>query len=825
VRPLPWKTPPLLIQPVLIACILAGAALLRLWRVGHGLPDFLEEAIPFRLALGMRSPDSPSVDWNPHDFHYPSLSIYLHFMVQQVLFALGSMWGTYASWADYLLAYYVDPTPMVLAARAVGIAFDVATVFAAIRIGNRLLPGAGIVAGLVLAFAPAMIWTSRSIFTDTLMTTLALWALERMLAGHAEKNPRHFLVAAVLVGLAAGTKYPAAALLVPLGWLLWHHDPERRPRERARAIAVLAAVAFGVFLVTTPYALLDPAAFARDFLFESHHAADGHLGSVGAPSFGYHAGLLGRDLGVVGAILFLLSPVVAWLDERRREPIVALWLAALVFGVPISLARIDAERYVLPVLAIASVLAPIALLTGLKPFHRGARVGFASILVALLGAPLVVAGLRAASLGSDTTQLQARRWVEKFLRPTELLVQEGYSARLPTAAQAEIVRESAEYRLASKGWREKLDGITTYRVVPLPLSVSGRLTVTVQPVGAGAEELPVVEHADQLNQVFYDARLFAGVDYFMTSSAVRGRYERDGKRFPTQAGFYRLLDNAAEVVARFKSRGDVEGPEIVVYRLGSRYRAGIEMRGALDSLWWTASIMREFRERAGTLLVPRAPAPPLDGPDGGMVAGDSAASAPGAMLAGGRDVVVATPVRARRDSADASLAAEAAAGDDSLSLALAAAERARARAALDSARTRAWVGALRPLYDARIRTFVDRMAVELGQSRRWDPALRLAIATHVMDPESPEACAILSVCARNAGRLDRARGAIETTLAANRDAMDDPALRLEYARVLEGLGDREGWRRELETLAAAIDPAAPVAVEARRLLAASPPAP
>lgn len=822
-RSLPWKTPPLLIQPVLIASILVGGALLRLWRVGHGLPDFLEDATPFRLALEMRSPDSPAADWNPHDFRYPSLSIYLHFMVQQVLFAVGSMWGTYASWADYLLAYYVDPTPMVLAARVVSIAFDVATVFAVIRIGNRLMPAAGIVAGLVLAFAPAMIGTSRSIFPDTLMTALAMWALERMLAGHAEKNPRHFMIAAVLAGLAAGTRYPAAALLVPLGWLVWSHDPGRAPRERVRAIAALAALAGVVFVATTPFAVLDPTAFARDFLFDS----DGHLGGPGAPGFGFHAGLLGRDLGIAGAILFLLSPAVAWLDERRREAIVALWLAALAFGVPIAIARVDVERHVLPVLAVASVLAPIALLTGLKPFHRGARVGFASILVALLGAPLVVSGLRAASLGSDTTQLQARRWIERFLRPTELLVQEGHSARVPTAAQAEVVRESPEYRLASARWRAKLDRIATYRVVPLPLAVSGRITVAVQPVGAGAEELPVVEHADQLNQIFYDPRIFAGVDYFMTSSAVRGRYERDAKRFPTQAAFYRLLENAAEVVARFRARGDVEGPEIVVYRLGSRYRAGIEMRGALDSLWWTACVMREFRERAGAVLVPRAPAPPLDGPEGGMIAGaDSGASAPGAVLAG-REVVVASPVRARGDSARAPVERNAAeeAGDDSLRLALAAAERLRARAALDSARTRAWVGALRPLYDARIRTFVDRMAIELGLSRRWDPALRMAIATHAMDPESPDACAVLSACARNAGRPDRARAAIEATLAANRDAMDDPALRLEFARVLEDLGDREGWRRELETLAAAGDPTAPVAVEARRLLAIAPPAP
>ena len=71
------------------------AAVLRLLRIHYGLPDFLEEAIPLRIALGMRNAATGHVDWNPHAFNYPSLSIYLHFVVQQLIWIAGRISGRY----------------------------------------------------------------------------------------------------------------------------------------------------------------------------------------------------------------------------------------------------------------------------------------------------------------------------------------------------------------------------------------------------------------------------------------------------------------------------------------------------------------------------------------------------------------------------------------------------------------------------------------------------------------------------------------------------------------------------------------------------------
>jgi hypothetical protein len=181
-----------------VALLVLCAVALRLWRVRVGLPDFLEEAIPLRIALGMKDAASGRIDWNPHQFNYPSLSVYAHFAVQQLVYAAQFASGHARNWADYLLAFDLDPSPMVIAARLFGIACDAALVIGVVRVGERLrramtldagaLAGAEFIAGALVAVSPILVITSSSIFCDSLMAALAVWAIERMFAWYARPN-------------------------------------------------------------------------------------------------------------------------------------------------------------------------------------------------------------------------------------------------------------------------------------------------------------------------------------------------------------------------------------------------------------------------------------------------------------------------------------------------------------------------------------------------------------------------------------------------------------------------------------------------------------
>lgn len=572
--------------------LVAIVILARLWRVRFGLPDFLEEAIPFRLAIQMKDVTTGHIDWNPHDFNYPSLSIYAHFAVQQCVFAVGRLFGTYRTYADYILAYYVDPTPMVVPARLVGIACDALSVVGVVRLGERLERGAGLIGGLVVALSPILITTSRSIFCDSVMAVFAIWGIERMIAWRDAGRRRDLVAAVVFVGLATGSKYPAVALLLPLTYLIWD-------RYRSNCLPTLAAVVglVGiVFVATTPFAIFDMRTLARDLLVRMDDAAGGHMGSVGHRSLLFHLHNLVDNVGWAGSALLIISPALVLKGVECRRAIVTLWLALLGFGLPISMARIDAERYLAPVILIAAVLAGLSasLLFDLVPRHRRS---WALGVGALALLPVAVSGYAVASRGADTTQLQARRWCEANVGTKELLVQEGYGARLPTDRQVAAVKAELAYRLASAGARSRIDAVRPFHVVAIPLYVSGRIAVTVPYAGKPATVVPVFEHTSQLTAVFYDPRLFSDVDYFMTSAAVRSRYEADPRRYPIECAFYAFLNAHSQVVARFGPQGTVVGPEIIVYRVGQDYRDALAPEPSIRPLWWTAVIPHDAQDR------------------------------------------------------------------------------------------------------------------------------------------------------------------------------------------------------------------------------------
>jgi 4-amino-4-deoxy-L-arabinose transferase-like glycosyltransferase len=64
-----------------------------------------------------------------------------------------------------------------------------------------------------------MILTSQSIYCDTQLTALSVWALERMLAWRQAGGRGRLIAATLLTGLAAGAKYPGGFLV--LRWRGW----------------------------------------------------------------------------------------------------------------------------------------------------------------------------------------------------------------------------------------------------------------------------------------------------------------------------------------------------------------------------------------------------------------------------------------------------------------------------------------------------------------------------------------------------------------------------------------------------------------------------
>jgi 4-amino-4-deoxy-L-arabinose transferase-like glycosyltransferase len=727
------------------------AVALRLWHLRHGLPDFLEEAIPFKQALEMWGWETGRTDLNPHFFNYPTLSIYLHFLVQKLHYLGGHALGLFVSPSDYWLLYQLDPTPQVTMARLVGVACDAATVLAVWALGERVRAGAGLPAALLTALSATLLETGRSIFTDSLMAALAVWSLERMLAWREQGGRGRLAAAIVLCGLAAGAKYTAGLLVLPLAWVLW----ARCGRRGLLWWPVAAGAALLVFLLSSPYVMLDFPAFWYDFNYERQHMAEGHLGTFGRHAATFILHRAAREWGW-GALALLAGSLGSLMSERRpwrERPGGALWAFLLPSVLSIAWFRMEAARYLVPILPVAAVLVAAAAwdLASRSParLHRPLLAG---LLLLILG-PALVAGVRAAESGGETTQQQARRWLEDRLTSADLVIQEAYGAQLPNNFDRLNIRRTPAFARADSLLRARFLAAPWYRSLVLPGATSGRLQVHVHPLSGPVVVLPIFRHASAFNQVFYEPALLRGVDWFVTSGAIRGRYEAVPGRYVAQQRLYRLLDARAEVIARFSAQGRITGPQIVIYRLGEGFQEELERAvPPLDPYWWTVSIPQDFRWRFEELLVP-------------------------------------------------------------------AKQRSGGQVRRPDGRLAFWVENLRPQFESTVLPFLAPLTQYLTELGRFAAGQRCAAAALATVPDLPAAAILYSRCSTQLGAWEEALRAAQHTLELlQQEGRDEPALRFELARLLRHAGQAEAARAQLLHVLGTNAPDSQAALRARQLL-------
>jgi len=718
--PLPAPRPP---RPAperaALAAIVVTALALRAWRLREGLPDFLDEAIPFKQALEMWGWDTGRPDFNPHFFNYPTFAIYLHFLVQKLFYAAGALTGRFANPNDFRLLVETDPTWPVVAARLLGFAADAVSVWMAWRLGERLRRGAGAPAALLVALSPTLIATARAIHVDSVMTALAAAAVERLLAWRQEGGRHRLAAAVVLTGLAAGAKYTAGGLVLPLAWVLW----ERAGWRGLRLWPLLAAAALAVFVLSSPWVALDFGRFWTDFWSERLHMSEGHLGVQDHTGALYYMKGLWTDPGPVAVLLLLLSLVRLRRGGPTRGAAVTLWLALLPLLAGLLTFRMEADRYLAPVLLLAAPLAAAAALDAIPRGRPGGAArrplrALALLLPVALLLPTLAGGLRAAWSGRDSTQQQARRWCEANLVGGELLVQEAFGAELLTPFDVERTRRARWFGAADDAARARFLARRTFRAVWLPMAASGRLEVAFARDDAPPLRLTVFPRATDFNQTFYDPRLLDGVDYLLVSGAVRRRYAADPARYPAQNALYARLAATAPEVARFTPGHGVVGPEIVIHRLGEPFWRGLRSEAPpLDLFWWARLVPTDYRREVEAALVA-----PEQRSGGAFVR-------PSGLTAG-------------------------------------------------------WVMSLRHPFDEYVLPFAMQMGLYLADREQIAQARRHAAAILAIAPDVGPAALLFSLCAQRQGDPGAAREQLATTLRnQQRERLDTTDVRRELARL------------------------------------------
>ncbi|HEX7256287.1 MAG TPA: hypothetical protein VF236_10205 [Gaiellaceae bacterium] len=363
-----------------LGALLAGAAAIRLVGVQYGLPFPLlnpdEENIVPR-AWQMSHGGGLDPDW----FDYPSLLMYAI--------------APFQNWAD---------DPSYLMGRLVVVTLGLGGIAAAWWLGGRAYGTmAGFVAAAFTAVEVTHVAYSRMAVTDVPMTLGAALALGLMVA-------RRLPAAGVAIGIAAGFKYPAFTLLVPLavaGWGQW------------RRLAVSAALAPAAFLVTSPYFLVHLGEALGDVRRVQELGRRGWLGfedDHAAP-----IAFLDRLWEGMGpALLVALLGLGLALARRTYADRI---LAAFVLAYFATLLPLDAhfDRYVLPLVPALGALA-------------GRVRALAPVTLLLLVVPLVWSIRDTEPLTKTDTRVVAHDWMEANLTPGVLVAAD------PSTATPDTVR-------------------------------------------------------------------------------------------------------------------------------------------------------------------------------------------------------------------------------------------------------------------------------------------------------------------------------------------------------------------------------------------------
>jgi hypothetical protein len=527
------------------------AVLLRLPNLGWGLPAVEEEALPMKKALDMWGWSAGRVDWNPRTAGWPSLSFYIHLLLQHIHYAFGRLVGTYGDRGDYLVAWWLAPGSLLLVSRVLGVVAAGAITWVGARVASHLAgPVAACLAGGLLAISPLLVAHSQLVEPDILMALCTALAVERMVAIHAGGRVRDDVWAGLWIGLGISIKF-TPIFLIPSLWVP-HLLRARQPRvvhEPAPGLRPLIAVlvAAVVFALTSPFLLLDFGTFMRDVGNQTMHLTRGHFGQEGvlAGPGAYVTNVLGPGLGWGGFVLSLIG--LGWAAWKRGGVWWVLIGSIVPYYLGLALLKTQFPRYMLPLLMPISLgLAGLVLMIHSATVSPPARV-----------ATLAVAGLMALAPAAVGTLLYHR---EKAQPSTHRLAQQ-FIERLARASNPHIAAEVLSVTLPSHRLTRELDDHALARLSPTQRS---RL---LDRKAYELSFLPMYTVQPEQSAFYYDLRHLAAHDFVIVSDAVRRRYLTDSLRFAGQTRFYRDLDRFAELEGRFTPSREARGPEIRIYRI------------------------------------------------------------------------------------------------------------------------------------------------------------------------------------------------------------------------------------------------------------------
>jgi 4-amino-4-deoxy-L-arabinose transferase-like glycosyltransferase len=424
---------------ILLAVCLALAVGLRAWGLDYGLPFIYhpDESVAVVKAQLMLK----TGDFNPHFFHWPSLLFYLNAGVYSLHYLVGRLLGVFQTIGDIpapiMLAMGTGRMPMPsiwLISRAISLIFGVGVVVLAFLSGKALTgnTAVGLLAALFTAISPTNIANSRLITPDMPATFFIFLTFYASVKVWQTGQRRYYILTGIAVGLAMSAKYNAALILVAFALAhFWRYGLKGVKKSDFYLTLLLGAA---VFLLTSPYVILDHATFLTDLQFDKQHYSTGHPGMEG-DTLNWYLTYLWQIEGIV-FILAFVEMIRGFVMRSKATVLTAVFPA--VYFLFISSFVVRNARTLLPALPFFALLAAMlivwafAAIRAQKPSGKRTwlAVGAVLIVLAAIVPPLRQTVQNTVKLTAVDSRETARIWIADELPHGSTVAIEAYSPYL-----------------------------------------------------------------------------------------------------------------------------------------------------------------------------------------------------------------------------------------------------------------------------------------------------------------------------------------------------------------------------------------------------------
>jgi len=533
-----------------LTLVLIVAFALRLDGLAFGFPALLDPDEPIFVLTALRLLREHTL--NPGWFGHPgTTTIYALAMIELATFSVWTALGRFANAHAFGLAVYANPALIFLPGRIFILVCGMLTIALTYVISRGLFSTrVALLAALLLAIDPLHIRYSQIIRTDMHAAVFVLLEILSARAILKYGRRRDYVLAAIVLGFACATKWPAAACFVAVAAVAAKRLYRRldTPSATVGKLALYAISAVAALFVASPYLFLDLPTVIANLHGEERPF---HLGATGHGLFGnmgwYVGGPLAFAFGIAG---LLLAVTGCWIGSRRSTEfgVTVLPVAALFF-VMISAQALVWERWLIPLLPLLSIAAAVPLAALLREIGRwfsgvGRIAAQAGIVIAICVPVLVNARAASAERASDT-RLLASRWAIPHIPPGSV-----------------VTVEHGAFDILGQPWRI-LFPMGDRGCIDVRAALDGQIkysSVDYARAGKPVVDIGTVDPA-QLASCHGDWAITVNWD----------RYRAEPQHFRVEIENYRRLVAGGRIVATFRPKpGQIGGPVVRVIRLAPR---------------------------------------------------------------------------------------------------------------------------------------------------------------------------------------------------------------------------------------------------------------